>query len=127
MGGALIYAGRSKEAIEVGKKAMRLDPYYPAQYLWFLGLAQFCVGQLEEAATSFERARKRNPGLSVWPLAAAYAHLGGGQEAADLIAEYMKRRGWKKRTVKMLLKYYPFKDPKDTDRFAEGLRKAGLE
>jgi len=39
----------------------------------------------------------------------------------------MKRRGWKKRTVKMLLKYYPFKDPKDTDRFAEGLRKAGLE
>ena len=128
MGSALIYAGRSKEGIEVWKKAMRLDPYYPARYLWFLGLAQFCVGQLEEAATSFERARKRNPGLAAWPLAATYAHLGREQEAADLIAEYEKARGRKKPcTVKFLLKYYPFKDPKDTDRFAEGLRKAGLE
>jgi adenylate cyclase len=127
MGAALIYAGRSKEAIDFWNKAMRLDPYYPAQYLWFLGLAQLCVGQLEEAATSFERARKRKPGLSVWPLAAAYAHLGREQEAADLIAEYIKRRGWKKPTIKFVLKYYPFKDPKDRDRFAEGLRKAGLE
>jgi adenylate cyclase len=119
MGAALIYAGRSKEAIDFWNKAMRLDPYYPAGYLWFLGLAQFCVGQLEEAATSFERARKRNPGLSAWPLAATYAHLGREQEAADLIA--------KTRTVKSILPRYPFKDPKDKDRFAEGLRKAGLE
>jgi len=126
MGSVLIYAGRSKEAIEVWKKAMRLDPYYPARYLWFLGLAQFCVGQLQEAATSFERAHKRNPGLGAWPLAATYAHLGREQEAADLIAEYLKRRGWKTRTVKSLLPYFPFKDPKDTDRFVEGLRKAGL-
>ena len=65
---------------------------------------------------------------SAWPLAATYAHLGREQEAADLIAEYLKMRGWKKMpTVKWLLKYYPFKDPKDTDRFAEGLRKAGLK
>jgi len=126
MGGALIYAGRSKEAIDSYKKAMRLNPHYPAQYLWFLGLAQFCVGQLEEAATSFERARKRNPRLAVWPLAATYAHLGREQEAADMLAEYMKRRGSKRPTVKWLLKFFPFKDPKDVDRFTAGLRKAGL-
>ena len=64
MGGALIYAGRSKEAIDCYKRAMRLNPHHPARYVWFLGLAQFCVGQLEEAATSFERARKRNPRLA---------------------------------------------------------------
>ncbi len=128
MGQVLIYAGRSEEGIDFYKKAMRLDPYYPARYLWFLGLAQFCVGQLEEAATSFERARKRNPGLPVWPLAATYAHLGREQEFKDVVAEYMKMRKMSKPpTVKSLLPYFPFKDPKDTARFAEGLRKAGLE
>ena len=128
MGGVLIFAGRSKEAIDFWKKGMRLDPYYPARFLWSLGLAQFCAGQLEEAATSFERARKRNPGLAAWPLAATYAHLGREQEAKDVLAEYMKKRGTSKPPpVKEVLKYFPFKDPKDKDRFAEGLRKAGLE
>jgi len=125
---ALIYAGRSKEAIDYYKKAMRLNPHYPAQYLWFLGLAQFCVGQLEDAVTSFERARKRDPMLAAWPLAATYAHLGHKQEAADVLAEYTKRRGRSRPpTVGRILKNYPFKDPKDRVRFAEGLRKAGLE
>jgi adenylate cyclase len=128
MGAVLIFAGRSREAIDFWKKAMRLDPYYPAQDLWNLGLAQFCVGQLEEAAASFERALKRNPGLGAWPLAATYAHLGREQEAKGVLAEYMKkRRVSKPPTVKEVLKYFPFKDPKDRDRFAEGLRKAGLE
>jgi len=126
MGGALIYAGRSKEAIDCYKRAMRLNPHYPARYVWFLGLAQFSVGQLEEAATSFERARKRNPRLAAWPLAATYAHLGHEQEAADLLGEYIKKKGSRRSTVKWLLKYYPFKDPKDRDHFAHGLRKAGL-
>jgi TolB-like protein/predicted Zn-dependent protease len=123
----LIWAGRSREAIDLYKRAMRLDPYYPAQYLLKLGLAQFCVGDLENAATTFERARKRNPGLPAWPLAATYAYLGREQEAAEVIAEYMKRRGFKRVTVKGVLRYYPFKDPKDKDRFADGLRKAGLK
>jgi TolB-like protein/thioredoxin-like negative regulator of GroEL len=126
MGGALIYAGRSEEAIDCYKKAMRLNPHYPEQYLWFLGLAQFCVGHLEEAATSFERARKRNPRLAVWPLAATYAHLGREQEASNLLEGHMKKRGSKRPTVKRLLKFFPFKDPKDADRFTAGLRKAGL-
>lgn len=126
MGGALIYAGRSEGAIESYKKAMRLNPHYPAQYLWFLGLAQFCVGRLEEAATSFERARKQNPRLAVWPLAATYGQLGREQEARDVVTEYIERRRSKRPTVKRLLKLFPFKDPKDRDRFATGLSKAGL-
>jgi TolB-like protein/class 3 adenylate cyclase/cytochrome c-type biogenesis protein CcmH/NrfG len=124
----LIYAGRSKEAIDLYEKAMRLNPRYPAQYLWFLGLAQFCEGQLEEAAASFKRAHKRSPRLAGWPLAAAYAHLGRKEEAADVIADHMKRRGRSRPPkLKKILKNFPFKDPEDADRFAEGLRKAGLK
>jgi hypothetical protein len=85
------------------------------------------VGQYEEAATSIERARKLNPYVAVWPQAAAYGYLGREQEAADRIAEYVKVRGWSKpMPVKQLFKYYPFKDSKDWDHFAEGLRKAGV-
>ncbi|NIO06745.1 MAG: hypothetical protein GTO40_01680 [Deltaproteobacteria bacterium] len=66
--------------------------------------------------------------MAAWPLTATYAHLGREQEAKGVLAEYMKmRRVSKPPTVKEVLKYFPFKDPKDTDRFAEGLRKAGLE
>jgi adenylate cyclase len=124
----LVYAGRSKEAIDLYKKAMRLNPRYPAQYLWFLGLAQFCEGQLEKAAASLKRARERSPRLAAWPLVAAYAHLGRKQEAVDAIADHMKRRGRSRPPkVKRILKNFPFKDPEDAHLFTEGLRKAGLK
>jgi TolB-like protein/class 3 adenylate cyclase len=127
MGRALVFAGRSKEAIEFLKRAMRLDPSYPPATVWWLGLAQFCAGQYGEAVTSIERARNLNPTLAVWPQAAAYGHLGRKQEAADRIAEYLKARKWKKIPVlKRFSNWYPFKDPKDRNHFDEGLLKAGV-
>ncbi len=54
---------------------MRLDPFYPAPYLQRLGYAYFGMERYEEAVTLFERARKRNSGLSAWMLFAAYGHL----------------------------------------------------
>ena len=52
------------------------------------------------------------------------------QDAADVLQKYMEKRKYVKGyTVEKVLKYYlhNFKDPKDTERFAEGLRKAGLK
>jgi adenylate cyclase len=128
MGRILVFSGRSKEAAEFFKRAIRLDPYHPNGLdLFYLGFTQFLMGNLEEAATFGERARRRNSTLPPWPLVATYGYLGREQEAADIIAEYIKMKGWKHRvTVKWLLKYFPFKDPKDTDRYAEGLHKAGV-
>ena len=37
--------------------AMRLDPHYPAYYLFVLGLAHFALGELEEAVALFEKTR----------------------------------------------------------------------
>jgi TolB-like protein len=126
MARTLIYAGRSEEAVDHMNIAMRLDPQYPAYYLWHLGMARFCMGQMEEAATLFERTQKRNPKMSVYGLAATYAYLGREQEAKDLVTEYIKRRGFKNPSVKKLMKYYPFRDPEDADRFAKGVHMAGL-
>jgi len=125
---ALIHAGKPEEALDFVEKAMRLDPYYPAYYLFVLGLAHFSMERFEEAATLFERALKRNP-IDYVPLihlAAAYGHLGRGQEAAAAVTELNKAHpgitlGFM--GAPFMLKY---KDRVDNDRLLDGLRKAGL-
>ena len=130
MAESLIFAGRSTEALDFINKAISLEPDY-SWYLYTLGLAQFCLGQYEDALTSLEEFssehKTHTPG---WLLAATYAHLGRQQEAEEALTEYMKMRRIKIKgyTVEKVLKIYlhAFKDPKDTDRFAQGLHKAGL-
>ena len=126
---ALIYAGRPKEALDFVQRAMRLDPHYPAYYLFVLGLAHFSTEQFNEAANSFERTLKRNPEnyMPLIHLAAAYAHLGREQEAAAAIEKLSK-----------VLPIFSvdffasgrftsrYKDPVDLDRLVDGLRKAGM-
>jgi TolB-like protein/class 3 adenylate cyclase/cytochrome c-type biogenesis protein CcmH/NrfG len=126
MGFVLTYAGRSAEAVDPFKTAMRFNPYYPGWYPYFLGVAQYCLERYEEAATSQERAFKVDPNSSAWWLAAAYAQLGRGQEAADALAKYIEKRGWGLPLVESTFRYQPFKNQSDLDRFAEGLVKAGL-
>jgi tetratricopeptide (TPR) repeat protein len=130
MGESLVFAGRSAEALDYLEKAMSLDPKYPVT-LYTFGLAQFCLGRYEEAAASLKRCFDERKMLSrppMWLLAATYAHLGRQQEAEDVLTKYLKERGYEGYTVERVLKYYlhAFKNPKDTERFAQGLHKAGL-
>jgi len=126
MGWIFTFAGRSAEAVDYFKRAMRLDPQYPGGCLYYLGLAQYCLEQYQEAATSLERSQKLNPGYGPWPLAITYAQLGRGQEAADILAKYFERRGWLLALIENTFPYWPFKEQKDLDHWAEGLRKSGL-
>jgi len=126
MGLILTFAGRSAEAVDYYNKAMRLDPQYPGGVLYYLGLAQYCLEQYEEAATSLEKSQKLNPGYGPWPLAITYAQLGRGQEAADILAKYFEKRGWLLSPIENTFPYWPFKEQKDLDHWAEGLRKSGL-
>jgi tetratricopeptide (TPR) repeat protein len=126
MGYVLTYAGRSAEAVDPFKMAMRLNPHYPGWYPYFLGVAQYCLEQYEEAATSQERALRVSPSSSTWWLAAAYAQLGREEEAADALTKYIEKRGWILPHVENTFRYQPFKNQRDLDRFGEGLVKAGL-
>jgi TolB-like protein/Flp pilus assembly protein TadD len=126
MGCILTFAGRSAEAIDYFKRAMRLDPQYPAACLYYLGLAQYCLEQYEEAATALERSQKLNPHYGPWPLAITYAQLGRAQEAADILAKYFEKRGWLLSPIENTFTYWPFKEQKNLDHWAEGLRKSGL-
>jgi len=128
MAESLIFAGRSSEGLDFIKKAVILEPDY-YWYLDTLGLGQFCLEQYKEALTSFEKLfYEHKAHFPRWLLAVTYAQLGRQQKAEDVLTKYMKSSGYKGHTVSRVLKYYlhAFRDPKDTERFAEGLHKAGL-
>jgi tetratricopeptide (TPR) repeat protein len=83
----LILTNRTEEGLDAIRKAMRLDPHHPPEYLAILGAAQFGLEQFEMAATSFERAIKRNPDseMSLIYLASSYGHLGDLRKAEATI------------------------------------------
>ena len=124
----LIYSGRPKEALDFIKKAMRLDPHYPAYYLFVLGLAHFGMDRFEEAATSFERALKRNPEnyVPLIPLAATYAHLNREQDATATIKKLKKVLPAVTVSFVRGCPLWKYKNPIDKSRLLEGLKKTGL-
>jgi adenylate cyclase len=129
MAEVLTFTGRSAEAIDLIKRAMKLNPKYTASYLFRLGLAQFCTEQFEEAAKTLETYHMRDPyGLRMWVLAAVYAHLGRQKDAADALKKSMRGREYIDYNVEKVVRYtnFPFNNQRDTEQFAEGLRKAGL-
>ena len=77
MTAALIYAGRPAEAAIHIKQAMRLDPWFPQEYFYWLGLAEFGMERFESAVVTLTNATGSNPDddRSLLILAAAYGHL----------------------------------------------------
>jgi TolB-like protein/class 3 adenylate cyclase/Flp pilus assembly protein TadD len=135
LAGALSFAGRANEALPEVERAMRLNPHYPSQYLYQLGLARFGTKRLDEAAAALERAIAKNPD-NYWAqrlLLATYGLLGRRADAAKLLGAIDKANEQKGRassmdpmTIRASTYWYPFANPADAERFAEGLRKAGV-
>jgi adenylate cyclase len=131
---ALSFTGRASEALELVERAIRLNPHYPPYYLYQLGLAQFGMKRLDEAATSLERALAlhRDDYWSQRLLLATYGLLGRRPDAARLLETIKKneKRGsiasMDPLTIRASTYWYPFAERADVDRFAEGLRKAGV-
>jgi TolB-like protein/class 3 adenylate cyclase len=131
---ALSFTGRSSEALEQVERAMRLNPHYPPYYLYQLGLAQFALNRLNEAATSLERAiaLNRDDYWSQRLLLATYGLLGRRKDTSNLLETLKEkdRRGifahLDPLTIKAMAFWHPFAGEADAARFAEGLRKAGV-
>ncbi len=87
LAGALSFAGRPGEAVAEVERAMRLNPHYPSQYLYQLGLARFGLKRLDEAATALERAiaLNREDYWSQRLLLATYGLLGRRADASRLL------------------------------------------
>jgi len=109
MGNVLMYSGKPKESIEFINRAIRLDPHNPVRYFHQLGMAQFCLGNLEEATTLFEKLRRLSPETwlgAPW-LASIYGLLGREEEAR----RQLEKGGGFGFTLPPRIYVYPFKGP----------------
>ena len=123
---ALRFAGRSKEAIPVLQKALRLEPFAPDIYVQNLALVYFQAGDSKEAVATGEKGLVRDPdNLNIRVIRAiVFGYCGKDQEARKEATEILRIKP--KFTVESFTRVLPYKNPSDRERAAQGLRKAGL-
>jgi TolB-like protein/Flp pilus assembly protein TadD len=122
MADALAHCHRSEEAIALLKNAMRLNPFYPDQYLWHLGGAFFNLQRYEDAIQTLHGMQNPTEGRRL--LAASYGHLGRIEEARTEAAKVLQAHP--DFSLDRWAAVQPDKDSSDVAHFVEGLRKAGF-
>ena len=123
---ALMYAGRSADALEAFAIAKRLDPHSPSIVLHFVAQAHFSLGRYEAAVERLLERIARTPATdsSRMLLAACYGHLGRTEEARAAWAGLMKVNP--DFSLAQRERVLPYKEPRDFQRIVDGLAKAGL-
>ncbi|MBY3597875.1 adenylate/guanylate cyclase domain-containing protein [Rhizobium bangladeshense] len=126
LGEALLYSGRSEEALACFDRARILNPYFPDVVLHFQAWAWFQLRRYEEAVKLLVQRVSRNPVTDVSRalLAACYGHLGRFEEARATWQEVLRVNP--DFSLEYRRKVLPFKNPADFELAMEGLRKAGV-
>lgn len=123
MADALIYDGRPEVSVDLFHRAMRLNPFHPDWYYWYLGGALHQLHKYDEAIEVLNK--MHDPTQAARLLASSHAHLGHVAEAKTQAARVLKAH------PNFTLDYWattqPFRLREDLDHFIEGLRKAGLK
>jgi adenylate cyclase len=120
----LIFSGDPKESVHLIEEAMRINPYYPMQYLMNIGIAYFVDEKYDKAEATLLKAANRNPGaqrVRMW-LAATYANAGKIEEAAWEFQELMTLNP--SFSVDSIERSIPFRDETVRDRLVNGIRTA---
>jgi TolB-like protein/class 3 adenylate cyclase len=119
----------AERAIKLGADDAELDPQYPSEYVFWLGMALFGENRFDEAAVSLERAGRLAPDDigTYLALTATYGHLGREQDAKIAITklEGLARQAGYENGIRDI-EIWAFKESDDRQRLRDGLRKAGL-
>ena len=126
LGEILNLAGRPEEGIDLIKKAMRLDPQFPPNYLIYLGHAYFAMGKYEEAIVAMKRSLIGNANFLTphRSLAAIFSELGRTEEAQAEVAEILRINP--RASLESQRERMAFNDQAVSEKYLENLRKAGL-
>jgi tetratricopeptide (TPR) repeat protein len=129
---ALIYSGRYAEAIELANRIIRLDPAFPAESLYLVGMSHFALGDYEKSIDYIERALKYDPTTSEYAglLAAAYGKLGIEKQARESWLKYkdswlIKRVVEPRASIADAVYRFPFQDGEVLKTLADGFEAAG--
>jgi adenylate cyclase len=123
----LTCAGAPARAIELLEASIRLDPFAPPIFSsGFMGVANYMLKRYPEAVRWLRECALRLPNMQlphVW-LASAYAQLGQIEDARREAAEVLRiNPGF---TIERYQRIVRYKDPRDVEHRADGMRKAGL-
>ncbi len=127
--------GDAETAVELARKARRLNPHVPAWYLAAETQALLLSGRYEEASETGMRTPSGIVDLPAW-IAAAHVLAGdiaSGRKYVDrFLAAFIERITFGRRPepgepLRWALHVNPFRRPADAERLAAALRSAGLE
>jgi adenylate cyclase len=118
-------AGRPEEVIRLLEQAMRLNPRYPADYLFHSGRAHYYMEQYDKAIEVLKRAVTRRPNHTFTHLylAASYVQIDREKEARSEVAEALRISP----NIRIEVGWMFYKDQAVEERFNNSLRRAGLK
>ena len=127
------FLGRPQQALDYAEKAIRLSPRDPLLYVYQFEKG-FALALLHRDEEALQWLRLAAAGAPEWPLlqaflAATLALAGHEDEARAALARYLALGGGAARTVAQWRAQLPSENPvfrAFAERFADGLRKAGM-
>lgn len=119
----LVFTGRTGEALEKLRQAMRLNPFFPDWYLWGSGMALYAQGDCTEAARELAKMNQSNDQSLAFMIAALV-------EAGEVDAAEVSRNDLlslaPKFEVSRCIEALPFSDTSVVDRLRGSLHAVGL-
>ena len=113
--------GNPQKGVELAERAIRLNPNYPAWYLYGLHRVYYFAGEFEKALAAARQAQELSGPL----LAAIYGQLGRNAEAAEGAANVLKLDpDWS--AEREISDTGAFARQAELDLYLDGIRKAGL-
>ena len=113
--------GNPQKGVELAERAIRLNPNYPAWYLYGLHRVYYFAGKFEKALAAARQAQELSGPL----LAAIYGQLGRNAEAAEGAANVLKLDpDWS--AERDISDTGAFARQAELDLYLDGIRKAGL-
>lgn len=122
----LNYLGRSAEAVDLARLAIRLSPVYPAFFANILAAAYCGCQRYEEAVDAVEISLERNPHDFDALIISTIAHAALGRDDwarqwAGILLEVKPNF-----TTRAFANFYPYKDPAQLKQLIDFLQRAGV-